>query len=117
MARAAQCAYPKGPLTQSGEGSGLGRVTLCRDNRVDAVVRFKGLPRLPLSYVPSCRRRKQPYDNRRIELISRKLLHIDRVTRLRSHSLRSDTTRKTGTYMIWHVMYVCVVVVGINDGG
>ena len=49
MARAAQCAYPKGPLTQSGEGSGLGRVALCRDNRVDAVVRFKGLPRFAVA--------------------------------------------------------------------
>ena len=70
MARAAQCAFPKGPLTQSGEGSGLGRVALCRDNRVDAVVRFKGLPRLPLSYVTSCRSRKQPYDNRRILIVA-----------------------------------------------
>ena len=51
MARAAQCAYPKGPLTQSGEGSGLGRVTLCRDNPVPqrAVVRFKGLPRFAVA--------------------------------------------------------------------
>ena len=49
MARAAQCAYPKGPPTQSGEGSGLGRVALCRDNRVDAVVRFKGLPRFAVA--------------------------------------------------------------------
>ena len=59
------------PISSSG---GTRVVGLCRDNRVSVRRRpVSVLPRLPLSYVPSCRRRKQPYDNRRIELISRKL--------------------------------------------